>query len=74
MKIIIIPLLLLFLIGCDNTSTTGTYTPGYITSSGKYRKGHFKKRHSTNPNAVKNRLSSQRYYHFKGGKQRRKNK
>lgn len=56
----------------ETKSSSGTYVPGYITLSGRYRKGHFRKAHSTSPNALKNRLSSQRYYHFKGGKQRRK--
>jgi hypothetical protein len=56
----------------NKTSPTGTYVPGYVTLSGRYRKGHFRKTHSTSPNALKSRLRSQRYYHFKGGKQRRK--
>jgi hypothetical protein len=52
--------------------TSGTYVEGSIDRRGHYRKGHFRKSHSTHPDAYKHRMNSRIYYHYKGGKYRRK--
>ena len=52
--------------------SNGTWVEGSIDSRGHYRKGHFRKSYSTSPDAYKHRMNSSIYYHYKGGKYRRK--
>jgi hypothetical protein len=40
----------------------GSYVAPHITRSGRFVKGHFRKRVSTSPNALKNRMRSRYYY------------
>ena len=40
----------------------GSYVSPHFTRSGRFVKGHFRKRVSTSPNALKNRMRSRYYY------------
>lgn len=63
---IVLTIFLFFsLIKCGKSSG-GTYVEGFIDRRGHYHKGHFRKDYSTDPNAIKHRNASRKYYHTKG--------
>ena len=67
---------LLVLTSCDlkkSDDAGGTYVKPSIDYKGKMRKGHVRKKVSTDKNAIKNQNRS-RYYYQTRGKYRRKNK
>ncbi len=77
MRIFLISFLLLFLgvYSCDfkkSDSAGGQYVKPTITRTGKFRKGYFRKKVSTDKNALKNQNRSTYYYRTRGKYLRRK--
>jgi hypothetical protein len=61
---------------CDfkkSDSAGGTYVKPTITRTGKFRKGHVRRKVSTDKNAIKNQNRSRYYYHTRGKYLRKKN-
>jgi hypothetical protein len=50
----------------------GVYVKPTITRTGKFRKGHVRKKVSTDKNAIKNQNRSRYYYHTRGKYRRKK--
>lgn len=73
---IFLPLIFAFLIGvgCDGKRSDkagGSYVKPSVNYKGQFRKGHVRKKVSTDKNAIKNQARSRYYYHTRG-KYRRK--
>lgn len=73
---IFLPLAFAFLIGvaCDGKRSDkagGSYVKPSVNYKGQFRKGHVRKKVSTDKNAIKNQARSRYYYHTRG-KYRRK--
>lgn len=64
------------LTSCDfkkSDSAGGTYVKPTITRTGKFRKGHVRRKVSTDKNAIKNQNRSRYYYQTRGKYRRKKN-
>ena len=60
---------------CDfkkSDSAAGTYVKPTITRTGKFRKGHVRRKVSTDKNAIKNQIRSRYYYQTRGKFSRKK--
>lgn len=56
----------------SNDQDTGSWVDPYVTRSGKMVPGHYRKEYSTDPDAVRNRVRSNYYYHTQGKYRRKK--
>ena len=68
LKVVGLVLAIVLVIGLvkKSGSPSGTYVEGSIDKNGHYRKGHFRKDVSTDPNAMRNQARSKYYYESKG--------
>jgi hypothetical protein len=73
--LLVFSLLIIYVLpSCDlkkSDSAGGTYVKPTITRTGKFRKGHVRRKVSTDKNAIKNQNRT-RYYYQTRGKYRRK--
>jgi hypothetical protein len=47
----------------EKTDPYGSFIPAHFTRKGHFVKAHFRKRYSTSPHAIRNRMRSRYYYH-----------
>ena len=63
---------ILFIISCNKETPGAVYVKPSIDYKGKMRKGHVRRKVSTDKNAIKNRNRSRYYYHTRGKYRRKK--